>query len=308
MKILFVNHKQQQCGVYQFGKRFYDLAKQTGRVIYHYVETEDKAEFEKEFRWMHPDIVVYNWYPVTMPWLSEDMVTKRPYFKHYFIFHDGFVRQNFDKYLFSGAEGKDISFPKEKTAILPRPLFKYDGDYPVNPVPTFGSFGFGGWQKGFTRLVEIVNREYSEAVINIQMPFAYFGDRLGKETRKIAAECIRLNTNPGIKLNIDHKFLSNDDTLAFLAKNDINVFLYKSANQGLSSVVDYALSVKRPIALTNDSMFKHVYKPELDIETHTLEELIKQGTEPLEEFYEKWKPEKFSEEMDKVYEQEQSTY
>ncbi len=299
MKVLFVNHRQQQCGVYQFGKRIYELAKNSEKVEYNYIEVEELQEFEKAVGTYSPEYILYNWYPVTMSWLGENWVRSHKHLKHYFIFHDGNVRQNYDLYLFSGAEGKDVSF--KKSFILPRPLFKYDGTYPNNDIVTIGSFGFGGWQKGFTRLVEKVNAEFDEAVINIQMPFAYFGDRWGKETKKVAEECRRLNTNPGVRLNVDHTFLSNEDTLKFLAGNDINVFLYKSSNQGLSSVIDYALSVRRPIVITNDSMFKHVYKPEIDVENFSLLEMIDRGTEPLEEFYDKWNPDKFSGEMDKIY-------
>jgi hypothetical protein len=301
MKVLFVNHRQERCGVYQFGKRIYELSKNSKKVQYTYIEVESEREFASHLSHVNPDVILYNWYPVTMGWLSEQWVASAKGAKHYFIFHDGNVRQNFDKYLFSGAEGKDINFPKEKTAILPRPLFTYNGEYPNNSVLTVGSFGFGGWHKGFVRLVNMINIVFNEAVINIQMPFAYYGDRDGTETRKIAAECHKYNTNPGVTLNINHEFLSNEDTLEFLSKNDINVFLYSSENQGLSSVIDYALSVKRPITITNDSMFKHIYKKQIDVDETPLIEIVRNGINPLKEFYNKWNPENFSIEMDKIY-------
>jgi len=301
MKVLFVNHSQKECGVYQFGKRVFDLAKKSNKTIYtNYLETESREEFEAEIVASNPDIIIYNWYPITMPWLTEDMVVNDRIHKHVFLFHDGNLRQNFDMYLFSGSEGKDINLPKEKTAILPRPLFTYNGDYKVNDVPTIGSFGFGGWQKQFTELVRIVNYEFDNAVINIQMPFAYFGDRDGTETLKIADKCRELNTNPNVILNISHAFQTNEDTLRFLAGNDINVFLYKSQNQGLSSVIDYAISVKRPIAISYDSMFKHIYKPEICVDSNSISNIINNGTRALEEFYSNWNPEIFSDRMDEI--------
>lgn len=301
MKVLFLNHTQPVCGVYQFGKRVYELAKNSKHVDYVYRELESSEEYARYLSEEKPDIVLYNWYPVTMGWLSEDMVVRNRDVKHFFLFHDGHVRQNFDKYIFSGAEGKDVNLPKEKTVILPRPLFEYNENYPNNDVITIGSFGFGGWQKGFTDLVDLVNSNFDKAIINIQMPFAYFGDRYGVETKKIAQECRKRNTNSDISLNIDHTFLSNDDTLKFLAKNDINVFLYQSSNQGLSSVIDYALSVKRPIAISNDSMFKHIYKPEIDVNNFSILEIKNKGIFDIEEFYSKWNPSKFSEAMDNIY-------
>jgi len=301
MSVLFVNHKQQNCGVYEFGKRVHDLAKKSFIVSYNYIEVNSRSEFDKTLNEVNPNVILYNWYPVTMPWLTEDLVSSRKSFKHFFLFHDGNVRRNFDKYLFSGAIGKDINFPKDKIEILPRPLFTYDGTYSINDIPTIGSFGFGGWQKGFTSLVELVNKEFEEAIINIQMPFAYFGDRYGKETIKIAEECRKLNTNPKIILNIHHEFLSNDDVLKFLANNDINVFLYRAANQGLSSVIDYALSVRRPIAITNDTMFKHIFKKEISVDDRPLKDILMDGTAPLDKFYTNWNPDNFHERMDMIY-------
>jgi hypothetical protein len=147
----------------------------------------------------------------------------------------------------------------------------------------------------------MVNEEFDEAVINLHMPWAYFGDPKGTETRKIATSCREHNKKPGITLNINHDFLLNEEVLNFLAGNDINLFLYHSCNQGLSSVIDYALSVKRPIGITNDSMFKHILKDDILVEKHSIKDLLQQGTKPLEEFYEKWDPKKFSERMDTIF-------
>lgn len=302
-KVLFLNHSQTHCGVYQFGKRVYTLASKSRVVEYIYKELETKGEYLQFLSEIQPDYIIYNWYPITMHWLTEDIIVNNKNTKHYFIFHDGNVRRNYDKYLFFGAEGKDLNFPKEKTVILPRPLFTYDGEYPKNEVITIGSFGFGGWQKGFPNLVSRVNEEFEKAVINIQMPFAYFGDRSGAEAVKIAEACYNKNTNPNIQLNIDHTFLEDDAVLSFLAGNDINVFLYAAQNQGLSSVIDYALSVKRPIAITNDMMFKHIYKPEIDIDNFGLQEIIDMKTTYLKEYYKIWNPDKFHLEMDKLFDE-----
>ena len=300
MTVLFVNHTQKQCGVYQFGKRVYELSSTSKITDYYYLETETESEFMSKLEEVKPDVVIYNWYPVTMSWLSESFIGQRRDIKHLFIFHDGHMRQSFDKYIFSGSIGKDITLPDEKIFVLPRPLFVYDGEYPKNDVVTIGSFGFGGWQKGFPELVKKVNDEFERAIVNINMSFAYFGDQFGVETRKIAEACRKFNTNPGIELNIDHSFLSNDDTLKFLAANDLNVFLYNSVNQGLSSVVDYALSVKRPIAISNDSMFKHFFKEEICSDYHSLKSILDAGTQPLQEFYDRWNPEDFSARMDEL--------
>ena len=299
--VLFLNHSEQACGVYQFGKRVYNLASKGSRVNYIYRELNSKEEYNKILNEVNPEFIVYNWYPVTMGWLTENMVTDNKRTKHYFIFHDGHVRQNFDKYLFSGDIGRDISFPPEKVVILPRPLLEYSGAYPENDIPTIGSFGFGGWHKGFHDISRHVARSYPKAIINILMPYAYFGDKDGIETRKIAEYCHTLNTYPDIKINISHDFRSDDEVLTFLAGNDLNIFLYVSSCQGLSSVVDYALSVKRPIAVMDDPMFKHIYNDNVGLEKKSVKDILENGVTPLQEFYDRWNPNNFSKEMDKLY-------
>ena len=301
MRVLFVNHKEEQCGVQQFGRRVYDLAKSSTKVEYTYIEPDSMDSMMYWVNFGKFTTIIYNWYPITMPWLPEYFVTSRKDIKHYFLYHDGHTRTNYDKYIFAGSVGKDISMPYEKMYVLPRPLFKYNGDYATNERPTIGSFGFGAWQKGFTNLVEKVNDEFDSAVINIHMPCAYFGDSKGIETAKIADKCRELNRKKGIELNITHNFFSdNNEVLKFLAGNDINIFMYHAQNQGLSSAFDYAISVERPVGITDDSMFKHAYREEIDAEKHSIRELLG-GRKYRDELYRKWNPDNFSEEMDKIY-------
>ena len=301
MTVLIVNHSKENCGVYQFGKRVANLAMKSTKVNFKYVEINSMNELSVEVANSNPTHILYNWYPVTMEWLGENYIQTHPEMKHYFLFHDGHMRHNYDKYIFSGSIGKDINIPPEKTVVLPRPLFNYTETYPTNTIPTIGSFGFGGWQKGFPDITKYVAQSFSKAIVNILMPFAYYGDRDGVETRKIAEHCHALNTYPGIELNIKHDFCSDEEVLTFLAGNDLNIFLYVSSNQGLSSVIDYALSVKRPIAIRNDSMFKHIYKDEICVDSFSIKDIIENGTTPLQEYYNRWSQEKFIAEIEELF-------
>jgi hypothetical protein len=241
-----------------------------------------------------------------MKWISEQWILDHPEYKHLFIFHDGNVRKNYDGYLFFGAGEKDPEarrIVEEKSFILPRPLFDYENVYEKNEIPHIGSFGLGGWHKGFPELVTLVNNTFDKAVLNIHMPYATFGDAKGVEAKKIAAKCRALNTNPNIQLNLTDNLLSNDGVLDFLAKNDLNVFLYYAQNEGLSSVIDYALSVSRPIAITDNMMFRHFSSPDIVVsDSNSLIDIMNKGTAPLEKFYKAWSTDRFVEELDNVVE------
>lgn len=297
--VLFVNHKVANCGIYQFGKRLYEQVKNSEEVKYSYLEVESEAEVKAIFN-NPPKHIIFNWNPTTMPFLTEDMVVANKASKHYFIFHDAhYVRKNYDKYFFFG--DYDIgnkAVPQTKSILFPRPLFQYNGEYPVNEILTVGSFGFGFWQKGYQILVKRVHQECKKAVINLHMPYSYYGDRDMVQTNEVIATCKKLNNNPDIKLNITQSFLTNQEILEFLAKNDINMFLYSENGEGISSATDYALSVNRPIMITNCQMFRHFKKNEICAECNSIQSVCERGLEPLKEVREKWSADKLVEQMD----------
>jgi hypothetical protein len=300
-EVLFVNHKIPNCGVYQFGKRAYEQVAASDRVEYSYKEVDSTGEIEAIFR-NPPKHIVFNWHRATMPCLTEQMVINNKKSKHYFLFHEEVIRQNYNKYFFFG--DYDIGnkrVPLSKSELLPRPLFTYTGNYPVNEIFTVGSFGFGFWNKGFHVLVNRINMEFDNAIINLHIPYSHFGDPDKSQTHAVIAACRRLNVKPGIKLNITQSFLTNDEILTFLAGNDINAFLYSDNGEGLSSAVDYALSVKRPMMITDCQMFRHFKMNEIAAECNTTMSIYNRGLQPLEKVREDWATEKLINQMDEVF-------
>lgn len=301
--ILILNHKTQNCGVYQFGRRFANLASQSKVHHVEYREIETPADYEYCLH-LKPDIIIFNWYPITMNWLRPEHIKSD--IKNYFIFHDGHIWSgSYDKYIFNGAlgppEGALKRIPEDKRVILSRPLFSFNNALPKNEVTNIGSFGFGFWHKGFDEVVRKVNAEFDKAIINLHIPNAHFGDADGSVAREVIKRCISLNTNPNITLNVTTGLISDQELLNFLAKNDLNIFMYSSVNEGLSSVLDYALSVKRPIALTDNMMFRHILSDEIKVEKNTLKEIIEKGLAPIEKFQKQWSPEEFIKEFDKEF-------
>lgn len=316
VKVLFVNHKEQRCGVYQFGKRVYQLASRSKNVDYHYCEALNAKEFGAAYNLVQPDVVIYNFYICTMPWLADGIIhtLRQDLYQQCGIYHDGGnIKSAVDKYLFFGVSDRVetevelpeivVDIPEDKRLIFPRPLFDYDYESNVdNVIPTIGSFGFGMGHKGFGDLVTMVNNTFDEAVLNIHMSIAAFGDAEGTTNAIVKKQCEEANVNPGIQLNITTDFMSDEDMLYFLARNDINVFLYGVVHPGVSSVIDYALSVRRPIAISACTMFRHIMDKDIVVsETNTLKDIINRGTAPLEKYYEAWSTDKFVEAFDEVW-------
>jgi hypothetical protein len=75
------------------------------------------------------------------------------------------------------------------------------------------------------------------------------------------------------------------------------VFLYHSFPHynGLSSTVDYALSVRKPIAVSKSGLFSHVHdvSPSICVEDTPLPDIMRRGFEPIRKFYDAWSNERF---------------
>lgn len=293
-KILILSHKQQQCGVYQFGWKIAEALKKSARYDFVYAECSSPDEFLSIANRIAPAAIIYNYYASTMPWLKKKLLRQLK-IPHIGVLHEGSQQ---------AADSADSSFfqyhiAPDPTLLLKNPIVfktgrlvpRYDNAYPLPTIPTFGSFGFGTKGKGFEHLIISVQNEYDEAHIHLHIPFAAFGDSTGSEARTIADRCKRLIVKPGIKLSVTHDFLSNDQLLDFLAQNTLNAFLYEeNKGRGISSVIDFALAAQRPIAITRSSMFRHLFSatPSIFIENSNLHQISQNGFAPLMPYYKEW--------------------
>lgn len=317
--ILFVTHTKKQCGVYQFGENVFDAISKSKYYNFLKFECESLDELEKTIVVINPDAIIYNFHPSVMPWLFKKLFKGiyKSNIAHIKITQIGIIHE-VTQVIANGAKArKKILFTKNKTKILNSffdyyvcsdptiaitknilfktgrliPYYQSDVTPLINPIPVIGSFGFATPNKGFENLVSRVQEEYENAVIRINMPFADFGDKLGENAHRIAENCKALITKPGIRLDIFHDFLSSQDLLKFLSKNDINVFNYQDkTGRGISSAADVALAVKKPIAVSDCPMFRHLLKdnPGICLDYFSLKEIEKQGFLSLERISQKW--------------------
>jgi len=275
MDILFLNHLQSQCGVYNYGKRLFNIWKKSAKYNFNYIEIGSLDDYNK-INVTNYKCIFYNYHGCTMPWLNSDTINKTKI--NIGILHE--CMPDFFTYYF------DI-------ATIPRPIFELIPDtissinldiihflnYGTDSnIPIIGSFGFGFDNKGFDKIIKYVNDEFDEAIIKIIMPFADFGDREGIMAQKVKKLCEENNKKQGIKILIIHNFLDDNDILYFLSKNTINMFLYDyMMGRGLSSTIDFAMSVNTPICISNSYMFRHIYNDNICINNQTIKNCISNG-------------------------------
>jgi hypothetical protein len=118
--------------------------------------------------------------------------------------------------------------------------------------------------------------------------------------------CQKNITNSNISLNITTDFISDEELLDFLAGNDLNIFFYENylTYNGISSVIDFALAVKKPIAINKSSMYSHLLDatPSICVEDNSLLTIMNNGFTPLQKKYNSWTHKKFIHNLETILE------
>ncbi len=317
--ILFVTHKPKQCGVFEFGRTVFNSISASRQYDFVKAECESLDELKKAIAQHKPSGIIYNYHPSVLPWLCT-RIGKGIYRNNLAgiglpqagIIHE--VTQQVadtatgygNKYILGPSQKRlnslfDFYIAADPTLLLKNPIVYKTGrlippftQQQAEPgVTTIGSFGFATPKKGFEKLVLKVQEEFDEALVRINMPAADFGDPDGSNARLIASRCRELVKKPGIKLEISHRFLDDSALLDFLTGNSMNVFMYEDIEgRGISSAVDNALAVKRPVAVSRCPMFRHILqaKPSVCVEDNSLKEILQNGFAPLERITKDWTP------------------
>lgn len=301
--ILFINHSQKSCGVQQYGKRVANIFK--GSIKYNVVYAEPTSENELSglIQILRPTAVIYNYLSETIPWLSPEsieQIRRSGLTKQGLIVHNINYSTDFDFYLH-----QNPMYPQNgNNYSLLRPLFNFPQPrYEPGSRIKIGSFGFGFKIKKHDAICELVNDQFEEAEINMHLTLSYFRPNV-KELDEVKELCRSKITKPGISLNFNSEFLDDEKIVESLSENDLNVFLYEHYDNynGISSVIDYALSAKRPIAVCRSNMFAHVNdtEPSICIENSSLKSIMQNGINPIKKFHEAWSQDNFIKRLENI--------
>jgi len=298
--ILIVNHTNHQCGVYQYGYNTTRLASRSTKYNFVRAECNSLEELIAKENEYNPGAIIYNYHSSTIGWVNTNVIARFLHVKHLAIHHEPHQPVPRGINIIISQDPLEPEGPNRFS--VPRILHDYSGPVPKNEVLTIGTFGFGLGGKGYDRLVERVQQEFDEAHIRMHIPYAHYGDQDGFQARGWADVARSRITKPGITLSIDHDWFVTEDLLKFLAGNDLNFFMYDDMARGISGVLDFALSVPRPLAITGSLMFKHVWQlvPNVLVEHNSLVDILARGIEPLKPLYEMWSNDKFTQAYERI--------
>lgn len=298
MIVLFVNHKIENCGVYQYGYRLYQILQKSKANQYIYGEVDCFTEYLQLVQQHNPTVILYNYHGSTMSWLNKRTI--RPYGLNIGIPHES------EHNMFHMILSLDPQITETANVVtIPRPIYEDVQAITQNhaiqdaeianfihynegeEVPIFGSFGFGFLNKGFDKIVRLINNQYEKAIIKLVVTFAHFDPNRDYNIHTVNHLCHAANQNPNIKLMITNKFFSNEEILLFLESNTANLFLYDPMpGRGISSVIDYAMSVNKPFMISDSCMFRHVYSDDICVYKTKMREAIEHSKNKLPEWLE----------------------
>ena len=127
--ILFISHKQTNCGVHQFGCDVAQVLESSQRYRFIYRECDCPEGLFETVRRDAPDAIIYNWHSTTLAWLTGPIVwiTETPSVA---VIHE---------------------IDSTTASAMSNDIFESPARLPI------GSFGFAAPGKGFEALVALIN-------------------------------------------------------------------------------------------------------------------------------------------------------
>lgn len=254
-----------------------------------------------------PSLIIYNYHGTSTNWLNDDYIRNKynniiHIMIHYDLLQshvDNFSPNNFNGFKYIITDNDKINNKNcENVFIVTRSVpFINDiniDENRVDKIPIIGFQGFGFKHKGIDRLAHKIQEEFDEAIFRLHMPFSYYCDPYGYITKQVIDELHHIIKKPGIKIEVSHDFMSEEDIVKWLNKNTINCYFFDYLeNSGIASSPDYAIASFRPIAVNNSRMLVHLHnlEPTIEIEKSSLREIINNGIKPLYPIYNKYRNE-----------------
>ena len=327
--VLLITQKTEgaNCGIGIIGKLIGKALSHSKKYNFVTVSCSDMATVDGFINDYRPIAIIYNYHDTTTPWMikrsgflskytpwvkSAGIISKYPQIKHIMLHHD-FHQEKVDRFspsLYHGFEyiicadptlvGSDHVFPVNR--LIPDCSIK---PYVEKDRPVIGFQGFGAVHKGIHKIALKTVEEFDAAIINLHIPPAHWGTPLEGAIQRVNE--VKAIVNNSGKKNIDvvfsHDILSTQDLISTMSQNTVNCYFNDYLDgAGLASSPDYALSARRPIALTKSHQFRNFLgiTPSVFIEDNSLKDIISFGTDHLQGLYGSYSQSNVIEDYEKV--------
>lgn len=260
-KILYINHGlSEKCGVYDLGIRHFNSIKDIEEYNIKYFEINNLQNYFEICQNEKPDGIIFNHMNVTSPWINNKIndykcvkfCVPHLFCKNKFIYNEDIYQDIYDYFIILDKNSEE-NYKNFKTN---RPLPIFECQNIKNEIPNIGGFGFAFPDKNFNLIVKEVNNIFDEAIINFHMPNAHFNGGVN-HIDYLMESCNQEITKKGIKINFNTKFLSQEELIKKINKNDLNCLFYNKNNYiGISSSLDYVIAAQKPILITESLMYR----------------------------------------------------
>ena len=281
-RILIVNSSDPICGVHCYGVATAQiLAKSKTHNYSHHIYKDVQTLIEAS---NYYDAFIINWHEKLFPWLDDDLIATLKIPVLFIGGHDCYPSFANQSYVLDATSCNPAT---SRSTPIPRPVREF---WPLpNPERvTIGSCGFNFYSKNFQHVATVVAQSYDDALIRLHIGQHPHGNSIQDITNTIQQQLWALG-KPNIDIEISTDFLTDEDLVAFLSANTANVFLYppfEGESRGISSTIDKALASRKPFAISDSTMYRHINSEKKFLLTHySVDDIISFGTDHIEPFW-----------------------
>lgn len=269
-RLLIVNHALSRvCGIHDLGLRIHRCLSASDKLDVDYAACANAIEFWSAASGGGYDAVIVNHRDDLTPWAATPLPIPKIAVLHQYEEATADARASALTDRFDWVIALDPTLKPQHPRLIAvgRPIPDW-----VNPMfwgfpshaspPGIGSFGFAFPHKGFADVAEEMADQCGDATYMLHMPEAYFNGAQGAPifTDGIVKDCTeRLKAGQHLRVSTDHR--PDRGVIAMLAGNEVNCLFYAPGqpDAGQSSALDYLIAARRPMLLSEASMFRSAW-------------------------------------------------
>jgi len=311
MKGIFVNTERANCSIFSSGEMLYNAITSPDDYQLDYVEIDQldidalhQGTIKSQTKNLDTnyDFYIFNYHHYTMRELKKVDSSKFVNLlgKTFCIILE--MRQN-DPFPFMQPTGfthllvmdPTMQRPESYVHAFPRPLLNFKPIQRISTVPevpVIGSFGYATIDKGFDFIVMAAAAEFKQAHIRINLsPSTYADPNMGEGFKLQIENACRRHQRPGITVEFTRHYFSESELIDWCAENTINCFFYTRTIPGLAAATDQVIMSGAPLAVNENTTFRHIHPYIRPYGQATLQELILTSQDGIERIRQDWSKE-----------------